>query len=144
MKKLFYVIGILFIMTSCVKEEIVPQQPIVQDTSGDTIIIHDNQPNLIGQTWVITKVLNTNFDDEQRSDTLEFVTKDSLTFNGVPKTYNLYPSNVYYTLTLNDTPWGYISGKIYEYNLTQGIIDNCQFKNYFTGDNVVKIWMKKI
>ena len=131
-------------MTSCVKEEIVPQQPIVQDTSGDTIIIHDNQPNLIGQTWVITKVLNTNFNDEQRSDTLEFVTKDSLTFNGAPTTYSLYPSNVYYTLTLNDTPWGYISGKIYEYNLTQGIIDNCQFKNYFTGDNVVKIWMKKI
>jgi hypothetical protein len=46
-------------------------------------------------------------------------------------------------LTLNNTPWGHISAGIYEYNITQGEIINCQFNNYFTGQNVLKIWMYK-
>jgi hypothetical protein len=44
---------------------------------------------------------------------------------------------------MNNTIWGHISGVVYDYNLTQGVIDNCQFKNYFTGENSVKIWMEK-
>jgi hypothetical protein len=55
----------------------------------------------------------------------------------------LYSNAFGYSLTLNNTPWGHISGTIYDYNLTQGLIENCQFKNYFTGQNSVRIWMEK-
>ena len=130
-------------MTSCIKEDLTPQeplspQPIVTDTNSV-----DSTVSLKGQTWVITKILNTNFDQELRSDTLVFISNVVYSFNGAQSTYNLYPSQFAYTLTLNNTPWGHISGLVYDYNLTQGILENCQFKNYFTNQNSVRIWMER-
>ena len=121
-----------------------PQQPLdPQPIITDTTFV-DTTITLKNTTWVITKVLNTNMDEDFRSDTLVFLTHNTYSFNGVQSTYNFYPNNLNYTLTLNNTPWGHISGGIYDYNITQGEIINCQLNNYFTGQNVVKVWMIKI
>ena len=143
MKSVFYLLVGLLFLSSCYKEDIKPQQPldpqpiITDTTSTDTTV------SLKNTTWVITKVLNTNFDQELRSDTLVFLTHNTYSFNGVTSTYHLYSNNFGYTLTLNGTVCGPLSGVIYHYNLTQGSIENCQFKNYFTNENVVKVWMYK-
>ena len=133
---------VLFV-TSCIKEDVTPQQPLPpQPIITDTTIV-DSTISLKNTTWVITKILNTSFNQELRSDTLVFISNNVYSFNGVQSTYNLYSNAFGYTLTLNNTPWGHISGTIYDYNLTQGLIENCQFKNYFTGQNSVRIWMEK-
>jgi len=143
MKKLIlFIVGL--VLLSCKKVEVKPQQPLVpQPIITDTIFV-DTTITLKNTTWVITKVLNTNFNEELRSDTLVFLTYNTYSFNGIQSTYNFYPNNLNYTLTLNNTPWGHISGGIYDYNITQGEIINCQFNNYFTGQNLVKVWMIKI
>ena len=121
-----------------------PQQPLdPQPIITDTTFV-DTTITLKNTTWVITKVLNTNFNEELRSDTIVFLTYNTYSFNGFQSTYNFYPNNLNYTLTLNNTPWGHISGGIYDYNITQGEIINCQFNNYFTTQNVIKVWMIKI
>jgi hypothetical protein len=143
MKHLSLFITLYLLVTSCVKEDIQPQQPLdPQPIITDTTFV-DSPVTLKNSIWVIFKVLNTSFNQELRSDTLVFLTNKTYTFNGFQSTYSLYPSNVGFTLTLNNTPWGYISGTVFEYNLSQGIVENCQFKNYFTNQNSVKIWMVK-
>ena len=141
--KYFILLILTFSFLSCKKVEIKPQEPLgPQPIITDTTFV-DSTVSLKNTTWVIKKVLNTNFDQEFRSDTIVFLTNNIYTFNGNQSTYNFYPNNLNYTLTLNNTPWGHISGGIYEYNITQGEIINCQFNNYFTGQNVLKIWMYK-
>jgi hypothetical protein len=141
----YFIFSILsLVLLSCKKVEIKPQeplppQPIITDTS-----FVDSTVSLKNSTWVITKVLNTDMNEDFRSDTLVFITNNVYSFNGVQSTYNLYPNNTGFTLTLNNTVWGHISGNVFEFNLTQGVIENCQFKNYFTGQNVVKVWMYKL
>ena len=143
MKKLIlFIIGL--VLLSCKKVEVKPQQPLdPQPIITDTTFV-DTTITLKNTTWVITKVLNTNFSEELRSDTIVFLTYNTYSFNGFQSTYNFYPNNLNYTLTLNNTPWGHISGSIYDYNITQGEIINCQFNNYFTGQNVIKVWMIKL
>lgn len=143
MKHLIFLVILISLITSCVKEDIKPQQPLgPQPIITDTTSV-DSVAALKGQTWVITKILNTSFNQEVRSDTLVFLTNNVYSFNGVQSTYNFYPNQISYTLTLNNTPWGHISGSMYDYNLTQGLLENCQFKNYFTNQNSVKIWMER-
>jgi PBP1b-binding outer membrane lipoprotein LpoB len=143
MKKITYLLLLILVITSCVKEEIKPQQPLgPQPIITDTTSV-DSTINLKNTTWVITKILNTSFNQEMRSDTLVFISNNVYSFNGVQSTYNFYPSQSNYTLTLNNTPWGHISGSMYDYNLTQGILENSQFVNYFTNQNSVKIWMER-
>lgn len=143
MKSIVYLILGMFLVSSCYKEEVTPQQPLSpQPIITDTTSV-DSTISLKNTIWVITKVLNTNFDVELRSDTIVFLTNNVYSFNGVQSTYSFYPNNLTYTLTLNGTSWGHISGGIYEYSITQGEIVNCQFKDYFTGQNIVKIWMSK-
>jgi hypothetical protein len=142
--KYFILLILTFSFLSCKKVEIKPQEPLgPQPIITDTTFV-DSTVSLKNTTWVIKKVLNTNFDQEFRSDTIVFLTNNIYTFNGNQSTYNFYPNNLNYTLTLNNTPWGHISAGIYEYNITQGEIINCQFNNYFSGQNVVKVWMYKI
>ena len=130
-------------ITSCVKEDVTPQQPLSpQPIITDTTSV-DSTVSLKGQTWVITKILNTSFNQELRSDTLVFISNSVYSFNGVQSTYNFYPSQFNFTLTLNNTPWGHISGPMYDYNLSQGLLENCQFKNYFTNQNSIRIWMER-
>lgn len=141
MKNLFNLLIGVILLSSCYKEDIVPQQPISPQPIITNPTLNDTTLSLKNTTWVITKVLNTGFDSETASDTLVFLTNNTYSFNGVQATYGFNPNNVNYTLTLNNTPWGHISGSVYDYNLTQGQILNCQFRDYFTGQNVVKLWM---
>ena len=141
----YFILSILsLVLLSCEKVEIKPQEPLPpQPIITDTTFV-DSTFSLKNTTWVITKVLNTDMNEDFRSDTLVFISNNVYSFNGVQSTYNLYPNNTGFTLTLNNTVWGHISGNVFEFNLTQGVIENCQFKNYFTGQNVVKLWMYKI
>ena len=141
----YFILSILsLVLLSCKKVELKPQkhlapQPIITDTT-----FVDSTLSLKNTTWVITKVLNTDMNEDFRSDTLVFISNNVYSFNGVQSTYNLYPNNTGFTLTLNNTVWGHISGNVFEFNLAQGVIENSQFKNYFTGQNVVKVWMYKL
>ena len=142
MKRIFFLLVLSLGLFSCEKQVIEPgviEQPVPTNPNPQDISY-----SLVGQTWVITKVLNTGFDFETRTDTLVFMANNTYSFNGVQSTYSFYPNNVNYTLTLNNTPWGHISGGIYDYNITEGSILNCQFRNYFTGQEVVKIWIERI
>jgi len=141
----YFILSILsLVLLSCKKVELKPQEPLApQPIITDTTFV-DSTVSLKNTTWVITKVLNTDMNEDFRSDTLVFISNNVYSFNGVQSTYNLYPNNTGFTLTLNNTVWGHISGNVFEFNLTQGLIENCQFKNYFTGQNVVKVWMYKL
>jgi hypothetical protein len=141
----YFILSILsLVLLSCKKVELKPQEPLSpQPIITDTTFV-DSTVSLKNTTWVITKVLNTDMNEDFRSDTLVFISNNVYSFNGVQSTYNLYPNNTGFTLTLNNTVWGHISGNVFEFNLTQGVIENSQFKNYFTGQNVVKVWMYKV
>ena len=141
----YFILSILgLVLLSCKKVEIKPQEPLApQPIITDTTFV-DSTLSLKNTTWVITKVLNTDMNEDFRSDTLVFISNNVYSFNGVQSTYNLYPNNTGFTLTLNNTVWGHISGNVFDFNLTQGVIENSQFKNYFTGQNVVKVWMYKL
>jgi hypothetical protein len=141
----YFILSILgLVLLSCKKVEIKPQEPLApQPIITDTTFV-DSTVSLKNTTWVITKVLNTDMNEDFRSDTLVFISNNVYSFNGVQSTYNLYPNNTGFTLTLNNTVWGHISGNVFDFNLTQGVIENSQFKNYFTGQNVVKVWMYKV
>ena len=93
MKKLIlFIIGL--VLLSCEKVEVKPQQPLdPQPIITDTTFV-DTTITLKNTTWVITKVLNTNFNEELRSDTLVFLTYNTYSFNGVQSTYNFYPNNL--------------------------------------------------
>jgi hypothetical protein len=143
MKHLTFLFGIVFLLTSCYKEEIVPQLPTTQPTITDSSFV-DNQVTLKNTTWVITKVLNTQMDEDFPNDTLKFITETEYKFNGVKSTYSFYPTNYGFKLNLNNTEWGHIGGTLYDHNITQGLVSNRDFFDIFTGDQVLKIWMYKL
>ena len=104
--------------------------------------------NLVGQTWKITnyrvgelgQMIVTN-------DLLVFLTSTSYKFNGSASTYSLYVTGSGYNLTLNETPWGNLSGSILRNNLTSGIIPGIPFTNIATGSsNTTKyyLWIIKL
>ena len=132
------------LLTSCYKEDIKPQQPLgPQPIITDSILV-DSTLSLAGQTWVVTKVLNTDFDDDQRSDTLFFIDSDDYTFNGDTSKYNLTTTSTTYTLTLYDTPWGNISGELLNYNIISGKIEGKPFNDIFGTYSETKIWMYRL
>jgi hypothetical protein len=146
MKNVFYLILVVFGLTSCTKENIGPPnppQPIITDST--TI---DSTYNLIGQTWVINgyrvgeigSIITTN-------DTVTFNTLIGYEFNGNPATYSFYPTASAYNLTMNYTPWGNLSGTIYEGNLIYGSILGLKFTDITMGSGNQTnyyLWMFRI
>lgn len=143
MKSLLFILSIITILTACVKQEIIPQEPVVIPTISDSTNV-DNPVNLNGQVWVITKVLNTEMIYENRADTLVFINTTDYTFNGLSSNYNLNVTPTSYKLTLYDTAWGHLSGNLFNYNILSGNIDGRDFYDIFNSNTKVKIWMKKI
>jgi len=144
MMKLFVSILSLVVFSSCVKQEPKPQQPIAPQP-----IITDPQPvdstlSFAGQTWVVTKVLNTDMMYENRSDTLVFIDVDDYTFNGVPSKYNLGLTPTSYKLTMYDTAWGNIGGSLFNYNIVSGKVDGLDFFDIFNSSRKVKLWMIRL
>jgi hypothetical protein len=104
--------------------------------------------NLVGQTWKITnyrvgelgQMIVTN-------DLLVFLTSTSYKFNGSASTYSLYITGSGYNLTLNETPWGNLSGSILTNNIVNGSIPGIPFTNIATGSaNTTKyyLWIIKL
>jgi hypothetical protein len=90
MKHITSLFLLVLLITSCVKEDVTPQQPLPpQPIITDTLTV-DSTISLKNTTWVITKILNTSFNQELRSDTLFFISDNVYSFNGVQSTYNLY------------------------------------------------------
>jgi hypothetical protein len=143
MKNYIICLFLTFFLTSCVKE-----------TDFDTNISkHSDYPqveqpqdviyDLSNSSWVITKIMYTDFMYEERSDTLIFDSLGNYSFNGFMSNYNFYPNVVNYRLDLYDTPWGSITGTIYESNIETGKIEGINFTDIFN-DNVYRMWMYKI
>lgn len=135
--------NVLF-LTSCVKQEIVPQEPITPQPIITNPTLVDSTLSLAGQTWVITKVLNTDMMYENRSDTLVFIDSDDYKFNGYPSKYNLGVTPTTYKLSLYDTAWGNIGGSLFNYNIVSGKVDGLDFYDIFNTSRKVKLWMTKI
>ena len=142
--KLFVGILTLIMLGSCVKQEIVPQEPISPQPIITNPTLVDSTLSFAGQTWVVTKVLNTDMVYENRSDTLVFIDSDDYTFNGVPSKYNLGVTPTSFKLSLYDTAWGNIGGSFYNYNIVSGKVDGLDFFDIFNSSRKVKLWMTKI
>ena len=121
----------------------IPPQPIVTDT---TVI--DTATNLIGETWVIDGYrVNGIGAIITISDTLVFNTINSYTFNGNTATYSFYTTASAYSLTMNYTPWGNLTGSIFEGNLTSGVILGLKFTDITMGSGNQTdyyLWMHRI
>lgn len=135
--------GILF-LTSCVKQDIVPQEPNPPTPIVTNPTPTDSTLSFAGETWVIIKVLNTDMVYENRSDTLVFIDSDDYTFNGYPSKYNLGVTPTTYKLSLYDTAWGNLSGSLFNYNMVSGKVDGLDFYDIFNSSRKVKLWITKI
>ena len=145
---IYVLISFLSLLTSCQKEIILPTaplppQPIITDT-----IIGATGMSLANEIWVIDKIgINSQFNTSTIDDTLFFIDNKHYVNSNDTSTYNLYETGSSYTLTLNGTLWGSLSGSIYDGNLTNGNISGLLFRNIiFGGDNSTKyyIWMRRI
>ncbi|MBP6754523.1 MAG: hypothetical protein KA210_00135 [Bacteroidia bacterium] len=146
MKKYFF---LLLLMTSCYLPEsaegpISNTGPIL--SNGNNVSVSSN--NLIGQTWKITNYRVGELGQMiATSDMLQFTTNTSYKFNGSISTYSFYVTGSGHNLTLNETPWGNLSGSILTNNLTSGNIPGISFTNIASGSsNTTKyyLWMIKL
>ena len=146
MKKYFF---LLLLMTSCYLPEsaegpISNTRPIL--TNGNNSTVSTN--NLVGQTWKITNYRVGELGQMiATSDMLQFTSNTSYKFNGNTSTYSLTITGSGYNLTLNETPWGNLSGSILTNNLTSGSIPGIPFTNIASGSsNTTKyyLWMIKL
>lgn len=146
MKNIFYLILAVFGLMSCKKENIGPPnppQPIITDSTNI-----DSTYKLVNQTWVITGyrigeiggIIPT-------SDTIKFNNLTDYEFNNNVATYSFYTTASAYNLTINNTPWGNLSGTIYEGNLIHGTIIGMKFNDItFGSSNQTNyyLWMFRI
>jgi hypothetical protein len=61
--------------------------------------------------------------------------------------YSLYYTGGGFNLSMNGTPWGYLSGTIYQYNLVSGDIQGLKFIDITPGTTNKTnyyIWMTKV
>jgi hypothetical protein len=144
MKVFVSILTSVLFLSSCSKQELVPQEPITPQPIITNPTLVDSTLSLAGQTWVITKVLNTDMMYEDRSDTLVFINTSDYTFNGYPSKYNLGVTPTTYKLSLYDTAWGNIGGSLFNYNIVSGKVDGLDFYDIFNSSRKVKLWITKI
>ena len=144
--KLFGIICLSVLLSSCHKEDIqppLPPQPIVTDS-----LVMDTAINMVGETWVITGYRVGEFGDIlPTNDTLVFMDLNSYTFNGNEYTYSFYTTASAYNLTINYTPWGNLSGTIYDGNVLNGVISGLKFSDITMGSGTQTnyyLWMYKL
>jgi hypothetical protein len=134
MKK--YLFFILLIISCTVPESM--EGPISNTgpilTNGNNSNVSSN--NLIGQTWKINYYRVGELGQMiATSDILEFTSNTSYKFNGYTTTYTLTITGSGYNLTLNETPWGNLSGSILINNITSGTIPGIPFTNIAVGSS---------
>jgi hypothetical protein len=118
--------------------------PILTDGNNSTV----SSSNLVGQTWRINHYRVGDLGQMiVTSDILEFTSNRSYDFNGNTSTYSLTITGSGYNLTLNETPWGNLSGSILSNNITSGNIPGIPFVNIASGSSNntrYYLWIVKI
>ena len=140
---------VCFILICSCKKEVYetnsPNKPT--SISKDSSIVIENKINLIGQKWLLYEYKIGEYGVQtKRSDTLYFINSKNYIFNKDTSTYNLYPALSTFSLTLNETFLGNISGTIYTYNLKNGKVDGLKFIDITIGASSSNyyLWLKKI
>lgn len=140
---------ILLLLASCTVPEhmegpISNNGPILTDGNNSTA----SSSNLVGQIWRINHYRVGELGQMiVTSDILEFTSIRSYDFNGNRTTYSLTMTGSGYNLTLNETPWGNLSGSILSNNITSGNIPGIPFTNIASGSsNNIKyyLWIVKL
>jgi hypothetical protein len=145
MKKLFLITMVLIGLSSCYKEEVGPPNPPEPFITDNTPI--DSSYTLAGETWIITGYRIGGIGNQtSTSDTLRFITQTQYTFNGFPAPYSFYPTASAFNLTLNFTPYGNLSGTIYQGNLNFGVVNGLKFTDITVGSangTNYYLWMER-
>jgi hypothetical protein len=111
----------------------------------------DSVYSLVGQTWVIKQYRIGEMGlpmDMMPVDTIKFITNNKYTYNSMsPQNYGFYSVGSVYSLTLNYTIFGYLTGNVNKVNLEMGVIIGGKFTDISIG--VVNppnyyLWMEKI
>ena len=145
MKVFVSILTSVLFLSSCSKQELVPQEPITPQPIITNPTLVDSTLSLAGQTWVINKVQLTDATEpENRSDTLVFINTSDYTFNGYPSKYNVGVTPTTYKLSLYDTAWGNIGGSLFNYNIVSGKVDGLDFYDIFDSSRKIKLWITKI
>lgn len=132
MKYFFIILFVVLGLTSCHKEDINPPNPPEPIVTDSTQI--DSTYNLVGQIWVISQYRVGEFGNLiPLSDTIEFVDLNTYTYNGIEGPYSFYTTASAFNLTLNFTPFGNLSGTIYQGNLNMGVINGLKFTDITMG-----------
>jgi hypothetical protein len=132
MKYFLIILLVIFGLSSCYKETINPPNPPGTIPTDSTQI--DSTYNLVGQIWVINQYRVGEFGNLiPLSDTIEFVDLNTYTYNGIEGPYSFYTTASAYNLTLNFTPFGNLSGTIYQGNLNMGVINGLKFTDITMG-----------
>lgn len=138
----------LFILTlvvmSCVKQDLKPQLPLEPQPIFTDSTLVDSTLTIKGETWVITKIMYTDYHYENRSDTLFFIDKEQYTFNGDQSLYDLDLTSTYYILTFYDTNWGHLTGKVYLFQIDNGQLDGVLFTDYLDNTKKYRLWLKRL
>lgn len=130
---------------SCVKQDLKPQlplepQPIITDST-----LVDSTLTIKEETWVITQIQYTSeTEPKHRSDTLYFIDKENYTFNGDESFYDLDLTSTYYILTFYDTNWGHLTGKVYLFQIDNGLLDGVLFTDYLDNTKKYRLWLKRL
>jgi hypothetical protein len=130
----YFLITLLVVLglTSCTKEDIGPPNPPEPIVTDSTQI--DTAYNLVGQVWVISQYRVGEFGNLiPLSDTIEFIDLNTYVYNGIEGPYSFYPTASAFNLTLNFTPFGNLSGAIYQGNLNMGVMNGLKFTDITMG-----------
>jgi hypothetical protein len=134
------------LLSSCKKEEIknTKKPPyggvITNDTLRNSAI-----DTLEGSTWLLYKWSN-GFQSSNRSDTLYFINSFLYIYGNVRNQYELTTSGSQYSLVLEGTPIGDLSGLIPRNFVQYGELTNVPMKDVSNGQNgsTYQIWIKRI
>lgn len=144
-----FILFLSFCLFSCT----VPENMEGPISNTGPILINGNNSNvtsnnLVGQTWRINHYRVGDLGQMiATSDILQFTSNTSYKFNGNTSTYSLTITGTGYNLTLNETPWGNLSGSILSNNITSGNIHGIPFTNIATGSsNTTRyfLWIVKL
>lgn len=136
MKRIFFLLVLALGLFSCEKQVIEPgvyQPPVTTNPNPQDT----TEYSLVGQTWVIKQYRIGEMGlplDMTPPDTIKFITKSVYKYNSIG-TYNYGFNSVgtVYSLTLNYTIFGYLTGNLNKVNLEMGYIIGGRFTDISIG-----------
>ena len=135
MKRIFFLLVLVLGLFSCEKQVIEPgtiEPPVITNPNPQ-----DSSYSLVGQTWVVKQYRIGEMGlplDMTPPDTIKFITKSKYTYNSMdPQNYGFYSVGTVYSLTLNYTIFGYLTGNLNKVNLEMGYIIGGRFTDISIG-----------